>query len=421
RIELGEIEAALDRHPDIAHAAVVAREDTPGDRALAAYVVSEPGTAAPGADELRAHLGQLLPEHMVPAAFLALDALPVTTNGKLDRKALPAPDLAAGVSDRAPRTPREELLCALFAEVLGLERVGIDDDFFHLGGHSLLIMRLAGRIRETCGAELTVRSMFEAPTVARLAERLGTDTVDDALEVLLPLRPQGSLPPLFCVHPGLGIGWVYSGLVPALEPDRPVWALQARGLTGEDELPATSAEMAEDYVARILDVQPSGPYHLLGWSFGGVVAHLIATRLQEQGHEVALLAMLDAYASGTRQADHDAEEFRRELAEALRGGGDGFAGLQERHLAAVERVAANNGRLQADTSGLGRFRGDVLYFFATEGRGEDAPSVASWEPHVDGRIEVHDIACAHEDMTRPEPVTQIGRRLADRIRGEKRS
>ncbi|MFD7257554.1 amino acid adenylation domain-containing protein [Streptomyces sp. NPDC059874] len=423
RVELGEIEASLTGHDSVASAAVLAREDRPGDKTLVAYVVAESG-AAPIADELREHVAGLLPAHMVPAAFVVLDTLPVTANGKLDRKALPVPDLGAAVTDRAPRTPREEQLCALFAEVLALPRVGIDDNFFHLGGHSLLIMRLAGRIRDTLGAELTIRTMFEAPTVAQLAERLGTDTLDDALDVLLPLRPHGSLPPLFCVHPGLGIGWSYSGLVPALEEDRPVYALQARGLTGEAELPATLAEMAQDYAARIRAVQPAGPYHLLGWSFGGVVAHQIATRLQQEGEEVALLSLLDAYAAGTTQADITTEEFRRELAGALAGAEGGqdaagaFGGLEERHLAAVERVAANNNRLLAHTAELGRFRGDVQYFFATEGRDENAPSVASWEPYVSGRIEVHELACAHDEMTLPAPIAEIGRLLADRIRGE---
>ncbi|MFE9635254.1 amino acid adenylation domain-containing protein [Streptomyces sp. NPDC006463] len=423
RIELGEIEAALTRHDAIASAAVLAREDRPGDKVLVAYTVAEAGAVA-SADELRAHLAGRLPEHMVPAAFVALDGLPVTANGKLDRKALPAPDLGAAVGERAPRTPREEQLCALFAEVLDLPRVGIDDNFFHLGGHSLLIIRLASRIRDVFGAELTIRTMFEAPTVAQLAGRLGTDTLDDALDVVLPLRSRGSLPPVFCVHPGLGIGWVYSGLVPALEEDRPVYALQARGLTGGAGLPATLGEMADDYAARIREVQPSGPYHLLGWSFGGVVAHLVATRLQEAGEEVALLALLDAYAAGTTRAEVTTEEFRRELAGALDGGAgaeDGagaFGGLEERHLAAVERVAANNDRLLGQSSELGRYQGDVQYFFATEGRGADAPAVASWEPHVSGRIEVHDLPCAHDEMTLPGPIAEIGRLIADRIRGE---
>ncbi|WP_406383459.1 amino acid adenylation domain-containing protein [Streptomyces sp. NBC_01618] len=433
RIETGEVEAVLARHPGVRRAAVVLREDTPGDQRLVAYLAGE---FVPEAEELHTLVAESVPEYMVPAAFVELEELPLTHNSKLDVPALPKPGFSSVEEYRAPRTEREELLCRLFAEVLGAELVGIDDDFFELGGHSLLILRLAGRIRETLGADLTIRTLFEAPTVARLEPRLGSDTLDDALDVLLPLRTGGDLPPLFCVHPGLGIGWVYSGLVPALERDRPLYALQARGLTGRGELPATPQEMAEDYLARIREVQPEGPYHLLGWSFGGLVAHLLATRLQAQGEEVALLAMMDAYPTGRRRAEFQGDEFLRELAsltgrapddgteldhaavaKLLSGGENALAGLEARHVAAIERVAANN-QAVGDALRLGEFRGDVLYFLATEGRDADAPRAQSWQAHVTGRLEIHEVACSHDEMTLPESISQIGRVVADRLRGE---
>ena len=178
RIEPGEIEAALVRHPGVAQAAVIAREDEGSGRRLVGYVVAaaaaDAGAAGAGLDAaaLRAHLRRSLPEHMVPSALVVVERLPLTPNGKLDRRALPAPEPVVAEVRRLPRTPQEELLCALFAEVLGLARVGIDDDFFALGGHSLLAMRLIGRIRATLAVELAIRSLFEAPTVAGLVGHL---------------------------------------------------------------------------------------------------------------------------------------------------------------------------------------------------------------------------------------------------------
>jgi amino acid adenylation domain-containing protein/non-ribosomal peptide synthase protein (TIGR01720 family) len=185
RIELGEITAALAAQPGVAHAAVVVREDRPGDKRLVGYVVGENGDE----DALRAALGERLPEYMVPSAIVSLDALPLNPSGKLDRRALPAPERRTEVGGRAPRTDVEATLCALFAEVLGVEQVSIDDDFFDLGGHSLLATRLVNKVRATLKTGLGVRALFDAPTVAALAEAL--TSADQATQPLVPMpRPE---------------------------------------------------------------------------------------------------------------------------------------------------------------------------------------------------------------------------------------
>ncbi|MFF5205887.1 amino acid adenylation domain-containing protein [Streptosporangium sp. NPDC000396] len=185
RIELGEIEAALRRHAGIGQVAVLAHEHRPGDRRLVGYVVPAAGTPLDPAG-LRAHAASLLPDYMVPSVFVVLDALPLTPNGKLNRRALPTPDFGAAASSREPRNAREEALCGLYAEVLGLPRVGIDSSFFDLGGHSLLATRLVSRIRSALGVELTIRVLFESPTVAGLAEQL--DGARKARPALRPMR-----------------------------------------------------------------------------------------------------------------------------------------------------------------------------------------------------------------------------------------
>ncbi|MFF2810183.1 amino acid adenylation domain-containing protein [Streptomyces sp. NPDC058000] len=172
RIELGEIESAVAGHPAVGQVTALVREDRPGDQRIVAYVVPARGCEAPAAAALRRHAATLLPEYMLPAAFVVLDALPLTPNGKVDRAALPVPDSAPSTGSREPRTAREEILCGIFAEVLGIERAGADDDFFALGGHSLLATRLTSRVRAAFGVELAVRDLFEAPTVAGLARRL---------------------------------------------------------------------------------------------------------------------------------------------------------------------------------------------------------------------------------------------------------
>ncbi|MEU5426181.1 amino acid adenylation domain-containing protein [Streptomyces olivoreticuli] len=439
RIEPGEVEAVLAGHDAVGQVAVTVREDRPGDRRLVAYVVAgRDGEAGPDLDPgaLRRFATERLPRHMVPSAFVLLDALPLTSRGKLDRRALPAPGDGAAMSRRGPRTVREELLCGLFGQVLGVPAVGIDDDFFALGGHSMLATQLISRVRSVLGADLDIRTLFDAPTVADLTERLdeAEGRKEDSLAVLLPLRrvrrPSGTyLPgddssprPLFCVHPAAGVSWVYSGLLRHLPADQPMYGLQAHGLTRPDAAPASLAEMVEAYLAQIRSVQPEGPYSLLGWSFGGIVAHEMAVRLQEEGQRVDSLVLMDGYPSAGGMSAERAED-EAELTHALFASlghqpesssedTSPLALLGDQGLAAMIRVFAHNARLQDDFVSR-TFQGDVLVFEATEDKAPGSARPDSWRPHVTGRIDVTPVRGAHGELTRPDQLAQIGPALAD--------
>ncbi|MPY31192.1 amino acid adenylation domain-containing protein, partial [Streptomyces adustus] len=435
RIEPGEIEAILASCPGVAQAAVVAREDRPGDKRLVAYLVPAP-EGAPETGELSGRLRRELPDYMVPSAFVTLDTLPLTANGKLDRAALPAPEYGAPGTGRGPRTPREQLLCDLFAEVLGREQVRIDDNFFDLGGHSLLAARLTSRVRETLGLELGLRMLFEAPTVAGLTERLVMDDPADALDVVLPLRSTGTGTPLFCIHPGGGISWSYSGLLNHIGPDHPVYAIQARGLGRPEPLAASFEEMAADYADQIRKIQPEGPYLLLGWSAGGLIAHALACELQARGERTALLAILDAYPVKDVQFDEmpvpterdvlvgvldvdpdelgDRELTYTEVAEVLNRRGSALQGLTEQQIEVIVHIMINNAKLAVDFVPA-RFDGDLLLFNSTIDRDGDDAGPATWRPYIAGRIESHEITTRHNRMTEAGSLAQIGPILAARL------
>jgi nonribosomal peptide synthetase DhbF len=334
----------------------------------------------------------------------------------------------------------------LFAEVLGRPRVGADQSFFDLGGHSLAALRLVGRIRATLGVKVPVAELFVHSTVAALAERLdagapaGAAAGGSALEVLLPLRTAGRRPPLFCVHPLFGLAWPYAGLARHLEEDRPLYGLQARGLAGPAELPPTLDAMAADYVHQVRGVQPHGPYHLLGWSFGGLVAQAMATRLQAAGEAVDLLALVDAYPpSAAERASDEAEdeagalEFlaalagidpaggrgqaldRRQVLAGVRRRGGPLAVVDEVTVAAMVDVAANAARLMRAARHR-RFSGDVLFFAATADKAGTSLSARRWEPFVDGEVESYDVTCTHVAMTEPGPLAEWGPIVEEKLR-----
>ncbi|MGW2515239.1 amino acid adenylation domain-containing protein, partial [Streptomyces scopuliridis] len=435
RVELGEIEHALSTAPEVAAAAVVVREDRPGDQRVVGYVVA--AAAAPDPAALRERLRRTLPEYMVPAAVVLLDALPLTSTGKLDRRGLPAPDYG-GDGKRAGRPPRgaqEEILCGLFAEVLNLPSVRTDDNFFACGGHSMLAAALVTRVRAVLSVPATVRMLFDAPTPAELAVRL-TSAGDDpaaAMRSPLPLRTRGTRPPLFCVHPGSGASWVYAALLPHLDADQPVHGLQAQGLTDADGRPASVEEMAADYVRQIREVCPDGPYRLLGWSFGGHVAHAAAVRLAREGATVELLAILDAHpepadavppareeimAAQMRAIGYDFDPAvlaRGDLPigpylEFLRRENPALDDLDDAQLIRMIDTFVENVRImRAHRPDV--FEGDLLFASSAPG-GRTTGDVSAWQPYIGGRITEFTVDVDHEGMlTEPAAIAEIGRVL----------
>ncbi|NRD47314.1 non-ribosomal peptide synthetase/type I polyketide synthase, partial [Corallococcus exiguus] len=302
RIELPEVEAALLIHPDVHQAAVLLREDVPGDKRLVAYVTA-PDTLS--AASLRAFLLRHLPEYMVPSAFVHLDALPLTAQAKLDRRALPPPDARATSDYVAPRTPTEALLATLWAELLHKEQVGIHDDFFASGGHSLLAVRLAASIRARTGKSLPLAALFQAPTVEQLATVL--DGGPAPTSSLVVIQRGGTRQPFFCVHPAGGNVLAFADLARRLGPEQPVYGLQAQGLDGR--LPPLDSidAMARHYVAALRSAQPHGPYRLGGWSLGAVIAAEMARHLHQAGEVVELLALIEPSPARAAMEDDDSE------------------------------------------------------------------------------------------------------------------
>ena len=307
RIEPEEIETLLAEHPAVRHAAVVVRPASgAADRSLFAFVVPEPavsGSRSVAPRDLRSFLREKIPAYMVPAVFIPVETLPLTPNRKVDRSELRRRAReATGDTGReeafvAPRSWVEKALAEIFSELLDVERVGVRDDFFALGGHSLFAVRLTTRIEQSFGARLPVAALFQDATVEGLARALadlGSRTPSSLVAIQPPLEPPASAAaPFFCVHPGGGTVLCYHNLARHLGEAQPFYALQARGLSGGEPFHEDLTTMAADYLAAIREVRPHGPYALGGWSMGASVAYEIACQLSGRGEDVGLLAMFD--------------------------------------------------------------------------------------------------------------------------------
>lgn len=422
RIEPGEIETVLAAHPAVATARVVVRSDR-----LVAYYV--PAGLADGS--LRAHASAALPTHMVPSAFIEITEFPLTPSGKLDRNALPAPELAAGTGRPAVTEPQKRL-CALVSEVLGIEVTSIDDDFFALGGHSLLLVRLAATIRRELGIAVAVANLMVAPTVGEMAALLAEDgQAADSLAPVLPLRATGTEPPLFCLHPASGLSWQFAGLKPFLPLDVPLYGLQSPLFSG-GELPETIDDLAATYADTVAEVAPTGPIRLLGWSFGGSMALLVAQELTRRGREIGFVGMLDARIDVVEHADFDpaavlggllremgfpvdpdARVTVEEAVALVRTSGDAIAILDDAQIAHVVENYVAAERLTAGAD-YGRYDGDVFFVDATTLE-MDLTGVASdgWRDHIGGRLNVVTLDCRHSELMDSDVLNRLGPLIAD--------
>lgn len=295
RIELGEIETVLNGHASVGQSTVIAREDSPGDKRLVAYFEPKAGVI-PAVSDLRGHLEKELPPYMVPAIFVPMEKLPLTPNGKIDRKSLPACVESSGVATNyvPPNDPIERLLAQMWTNLLKVSRVGVHDNFFELGGHSLLAVRVITEIEKLCHIRLPLAVLFEAPTISDLANVLRKHHWSPSWSSLVPIRPNGSRPPLFLMHSHGGNTLEYHMLANLLEPDQPVYALQARGLDGHIVPNSTVEEMAAAYVQELRIMQPEGPYFLGGFCFGGLLALEAAQQLTAAGQKVALVILIQS-------------------------------------------------------------------------------------------------------------------------------
>lgn len=436
RIEPAEVEAALEACPGVVRAVVSARPDPAGGRRLVAHLALTPDG---GLDTVRRYAAQRLPAHLLPTGWLTVDQLPLTPHGKVDRSALPDPEPPVAAPTGALRTPREGQLCELFARVLGLPDAAPDTDFFAAGGHSLLAMRLTAAIETAFGARLPLSALFAAPTPAALAELLDRDAPDVGLAPLLTLRAGGDRTPLFCLHPGIGLGWSYSALLPHLAPDRPVHTLQAPALSGDTPLPESVEQLASQLLPLVRAAQPEGPYLLLGRSFGGLVAHALAVRLRAAGQQVGLVGLLDAalpdvsdqlpdpavvegealrilLRNGGETHTGPAPQNRAEAIAAIRAGDGPFHRWSDRTLTTLVELSIRHITLMFEYRPP-VFDGQVLLFSASAQPGDasSAEKAAVWQ-RVARDVRVHDLDCAHSEVLQPGPAAEIAAVLAPILR-----
>lgn len=421
RIELGEIDRVMSGLPDVAqavsHACVFNQaEATGGDaRQLVGYLVSDSGLPLDTA-ALKARLAEQLPPHMVPVVLMQLAELPLSANGKLDRKALPLPTLGGERSGRPPEPGMETLVATAFSQLLGCEVNDIDADFFALGGHSLLAMRLAAQLSRQLARQVTPGQVMVASTVGKLSALLAADLSDEqarrlGLDTLLPLRESDG-PTLFCFHPASGFAWQFSVLARYLSPRWSITGIQSPRPQGPMASAASLDEVCEHHLRTLLAQQPHGPYYLFGYSLGGTLAQGIAARLRQRGEAVAFLGLLDTWPPETQNwAEKEANGLDPEVLAEIDREREAFLAAQQGQasgelFSAIEGNYADAVRLLT-TAHSAKFDGKATLFVAEKTRQAGMDPQVVWGPWV-AELEVFSQNCAHVDIISPQAFEAIG-------------
>lgn len=421
RIELGEIDRVMSALPDVAqavsHACVFNQAAaTGGDaRQLVGYLVSDSGLPLDTA-ALKARLAEQLPPHMVPVVLMQLADLPLSANGKLDRKALPLPTLGGERSGRPPEPGMETLVATAFSQLLGCEVNDIDADFFALGGHSLLAMRLAAQLSRQLARQVTPGQVMVASTVGKLSALLAADLSDEqarrlGLDTLLPLRESDG-PTLFCFHPASGFAWQFSVLARYLSPRWSITGIQSPRPQGPMASAASLDEVCEHHLRTLLAQQSHGPYYLFGYSLGGTLAQGIAARLRQRGEAVAFLGLLDTWPPETQNwAEKEANGLDPEVLAEIDREREAFLAAQQGQasgelFSAIEGNYADAVRLLT-TAHSAKFDGKATLFVAEKTRQAGMDPQVVWGPWV-AELEVFSQNCAHVDIISPQAFEAIG-------------
>ncbi len=437
RVEPGEIEAVLERHPAVRDVAVVAREGSEGDKRLVAYFVPR-NSHAPASGELRTFLQGKLPAYMVPASFLMLEAMPLTPNGKVDRKGLPDPSgndfsgndresfhKESGAGGAQPKDALELELAGIWESVLGIRHIGMDQNFFDLGGHSILAVRLMHRIEQALQRKLPITTLLQAPTIGALAELMRREGWSPSWSSLVPIQPRGSKPPFFCVH---GIGGTvlrFRDLARYLGEDHVFYGLQAKGLDGKQPCAASVEEMAADYLRDIRQIQPQGPYLLGGYSFGGMVALEMAQQLRAQGEEVALVALLDTFPGRPMSSTELlAKLLRMPMKEKISysiGRVRRLATYAQRRLSRQlppDLLAVRKACYLAESRYVPKgYTGRITVFRPiTKSLRSNDDGMGGWNDWSAGGVEIHEIAGRHDNMFFEPNVAILAEKLAECLR-----